>query len=159
MNLGGARMKIVISDKKTGKSIQKELSSDEAQALYGKKIGDTFSGELIGIEGYEFLITGGTDNAGFPMRKDIDGTGRRKIFATRSVGIRKVEKGQRIRKTVAGNTIYAGIAQVNVVITKYGNQDLFKHDDQGQGSDKEAKKQDKQEEQKENVKVKEKQNS
>jgi len=64
------------------------------------------------------------------MRKDIEGIGRKKIFTKKSIGVRKVEKGQRVRKTVAGNTIYEGTAQVNVVMIKKGSEPLFKETDE-----------------------------
>ena len=68
-----AEFKIVISDPKKGKSLQRELKDDAAKGLVGKKIGDTFKGELIDLPGYEFKITGGSDKAGFPMRWDVIG--------------------------------------------------------------------------------------
>ena len=65
--------KIVIGTKK-GKCLQKELSEDESSNFIGKKIKETISGDLLGFSGYEFEITGGSDNCGFPMRRDVDGT-------------------------------------------------------------------------------------
>ena len=62
---------------KQGKCTQKELSEEESRSLLGKKIGESLAGDTIGFAGYEFLITGGSDNCGFPMRKDIDGAGRK----------------------------------------------------------------------------------
>lgn len=131
-------LKIVISDPKTGKSVQRELKDDTALALKGKKLGETFKGESIDLTGYEFKITGGSDSAGFPMRSDAPGTGRRKILGISGVGISnkkkargkdvkslRTMKGMRQRKTVSGNTIYTGTAQVNVMIVKAGKENLF----------------------------------
>ena len=64
-----AGIKTVIGQK-DGKTIQKELSEEQTLSLYGKKIGDKLKGDDIGFEGYEFEITGGSDNSGIPMRKE-----------------------------------------------------------------------------------------
>lgn len=127
--------KIVISDPKTGKSIQKEVKDDNARPFLGQKIGIKFKGELLDLPGYEFEIRGGSDNAGFPMRKDVKGTRRARVLAVRGVGIRKKKiggrrskksaKGMRQRKTIASNVIQENTAQINCVIIKYGSEPLF----------------------------------
>jgi len=116
--------KIVIADPKTGKCYQKELKDPDSKQLFGKKMGDSVKGELVGMEGYEFQITGGSDYCGFPMRMDIIGTVRKQILAGKGVGIKGLDKGERIRKTVAGNTIFDKTSQINLKVTKYGKQPL-----------------------------------
>jgi len=116
--------KIVIGTK-DGKSIQKEIPDEDSKQLIGKKIGDTLKGETIGLTGYEFLITGGSDYAGFPMRKDIRGTARKRILAVQGVGLKRKRKGQRQRKTVCGNTIHNNTSQINLKITKQGSKPLI----------------------------------
>ena len=120
-----AEVKLVISNPKTGKSVQKALKDDSANSLSGFKIGDNVEGDTISLKGYNFLITGGSDDAGFPMRKDVTGTGKRKILAIKGVGLKKKAKGIRQRKTVAGNTIHDGTAQINLKILKEGSENLF----------------------------------
>ncbi|RMF05823.1 30S ribosomal protein S6e [Candidatus Woesearchaeota archaeon] len=118
--------KLVISDPKTGKTVQRVLSEEQSDALIGMSIGDNFKGDLVGLAGYEFVITGGSDYCGFPMRKDVPGTLRKKIYAVGGVGINKTKgKGIRTRKRVAPATIHAKTAQVNVKIVKKGKEDLF----------------------------------
>lgn len=116
--------KVVISNRE-GKSVQKEISDPNSRNLIGKKIGEVIKGETLGIAGYEFQITGGSDYCGFPMRRDVHGTGRKKIFAVAGVGIRKGGKGEKQRKTVCGNTIHPRISQVNLKILKQGKIGLF----------------------------------
>ncbi len=106
-------VKIVVSDPKTGKAIQLEVQKPEW--LYGKKIGQTFDGSKIGLDGYELEITGGSDIAGFPMRKEVEGAVRKKIWWW-------VDKRTRVKKTVYGNTISDEIVQVNTKIVKYGEK-------------------------------------
>lgn len=117
-------IKIVLSNPKTGKSYQKILKDTEAKAFMGLKIGDTVRGEILNLPGYEFQITGGSDYAGFPMRSDVPGILRKRIYAVSGVGIRKKEKGLKQRKTVAGNTIYEKTAQVNLKVIKEGKLPL-----------------------------------
>lgn len=133
-----ANFKLVISDPKTGKSIQKEVKDDMAKPLIGLKIKDTIKGEVFDLSGYEFQITGGSDHCGFPMRWDVAGVGRKKIYAVRGVGVvpyykftkkgeRKIRRkahGVKLRKNVCGNTIHAKTAQINLKILKYGKTPL-----------------------------------
>jgi small subunit ribosomal protein S6e len=115
-----AEFKIVIADPKTGKSYKHDVNGPEATRLVGMKIGEKLAGEAVGYPGYEFEITGGSDYCGFPMRKDLNEAGRKRIYTTRSIGVRDTKAGERVRKSVAGNTIYAKTAQINIKVLKYG---------------------------------------
>ncbi len=117
-----AKIKIVMGNPKTGKSYQRELDEAISRKLVGRKLGDHVKGDLIGLDGYEFEITGGSDHCGFPLRKDVKGAGRKKILAVSGVGIHKVAKGVRQRKTVCGNTISNTTHQVNLKILTEGKE-------------------------------------
>jgi len=56
--------KFVISDPQSRKSHQIEVDQGRAIGLVGKKIGDEFNGDVIGLTGYSLQITGGTDRDG-----------------------------------------------------------------------------------------------
>ena len=114
--------KIVISDPKKGHSKQIEVKEPDSKRLIGLKIGDTVKGELLGLSGYEFEITGGSDYAGFPMRQDVSGVSRKKIFTTKSIGVQTPERGVKLKKSVAGNTIHAKTVQINMKMTKEGKE-------------------------------------
>jgi small subunit ribosomal protein S6e len=129
-----AEFKVVLSDPKSGKSMQKDYKDAAAEFFIGKKVGDSITGESIDISGYEFMITGGSDKSGFPMRKDIPGATRAKILALSGVGLRKSRKGMRVRKTVCGNTIDTNIVQINMKVTKYGKEGLFPADVPAEGT-------------------------
>lgn len=116
-------MKVNIGDK-SGKTYKVELEEDKTSLFYGKMIGEEFEGDLIGLSGYTFKITGGSDNSGFPMRKDISGYNKKKVLISGGTGLRNVKKGVRNRKTVRGNTISEEISQINVIVTKEGSQPL-----------------------------------
>lgn len=119
-----AEFKIVIADPKTGKSYQREVKDDSAKGFLNMKIGYDVKGEAIDLAGYEFKITGGSDKAGFPMRADVPGAGRKKILAVSGVGLKQKDRGIKQRKTVCGNTITENTVQINLVITKQGAQPL-----------------------------------
>jgi small subunit ribosomal protein S6e len=117
-------IKLVISNTKTGKSHQRIVKDADAKRFVGMKIGDSVKGEAINLAGYEFQITGGSDFAGFPMRRDIPGILRKKILAVSGVGLRKAGKGLKQRKTVAGNTVHEKTSQINLKILKEGKMPL-----------------------------------
>lgn len=107
-----------------GKSYQKTCDNQ----FVGMKIGSKVDGGLLGLKNYELEITGGSDTSGFPIRKCIDGAGRKKGFFGKGVGVRKRinRKGKRIRKTVAGNIVSDRIAQLNFKVLKKGTEELEK---------------------------------
>lgn len=123
-----AEFKLVIGDPKTGKCHQIVVSGDNTKSFIGKKIGDKINGESFDMPGYEFEITGGADYCGFPMRKDIEGPVRKKIFITSGVGIRNKNKGNKFKKTVCGNTIHEKITQISIKVLKYGKNPLSKEE-------------------------------
>lgn len=115
--------KIVLSDPKTRKAYQKD--ADEAgSGLAGKKIGEKIPGDFLGLAGYELELTGGSDKEGFPMRKDMEGIGRKKALLSSGPGFHPLIKGQRKRKSVRGNTISSQISQINMKIVKHGEKPI-----------------------------------
>ena len=114
---------------KDGKSYQKEVKDAAAEALHNKRIGDTVSGDELGFPGYEFLITGGSDKCGFPMRKGIQAA-RLRVTAGKSVGFsgldrnKKKQPGLLNKKTVCGERISKIIHQVNMKVLKEGSQPM-----------------------------------
>ena len=121
---GLATFKFVVNDPETRKSYQVEIEQSKALGLIGKKIGDEFSGDIIGLPGYTLKITGGTDKDGFPMHPRVDGMGRKKVLLTGPPCFHPKRKGERRRKTVRGNTISEDIAQINCKIVKKGEKPI-----------------------------------
>ena len=124
MECCGDKMKMVIGDPKTGKTYQVDVPSEKEVLLYGKKIGDEIEGDVVGLGGYVFVITGGSDKSGFPMRKDVHGSRKIKTILSGGVGFNPTRKGERRKKTVRGNTVSAEIAQLNVKVVKDGASSL-----------------------------------
>ncbi len=125
--------KLNISEK--GKTFKLET---DTEFLVGKKIGEKIEGKEIKpeLEGYELEITGTSDKAGFPGKKDIEGEALKRILLTKGWGMKKrprkegkgkprrIQKGLRLRKTVRGNTISKNTIQINLKVIKAGNKKL-----------------------------------
>ena len=124
-------LRVTISDPKTGKSYNKVMTDN---IFLNRKLGESVNGNLIGLDGYELKITGGSDSAGFPMRKEIQGFGRKKPLLKDSTGFNAKKKRTKHkaqhhyylakRKTVRGNTVSDATAQVNLSVVKHGGQAL-----------------------------------
>jgi small subunit ribosomal protein S6e len=111
-----------------GKGLSKLIEIDEKKFRFeGMKIGDTINGGLIGFPNYEFVITGGSDSSGFPMRKDVHGPVKKKILVSkRGIGYKPIRAGQKRRRTVRGNEVTYDMTLINLMVKKYGEAELFK---------------------------------
>ena len=110
-----------------GKGQSKLIEIDEKKFRFeGMKIGESIKGGLIGFPNYEFIITGGSDRSGFPMRKDVHGPVKKKILVSkRGIGYKPLRKGAKKRKTVRGNEVTYDMTLINLLVTKYGEAELF----------------------------------
>jgi small subunit ribosomal protein S6e len=117
-----AVFKFVVSEPKSRKSFQMEVDQTKAIGLVGKKIGEDFNGDVIGMSGYVLKITGGTDKDGFPMHPSLKGRSRKKLLLDKPPGFKPAQKGQRKRKMVRGDTVSEDIVQINVKVTKLGEK-------------------------------------
>lgn len=118
-----ATFKVVVSDPKTRKAYQKEVDQ-AASGLIGKKIGEKVAAAAVGLEGYTIEITGGSDGQGFPMRKDVIGSGRKRLLIAQPPGFHPKKQGQRKRKSICGNTVSQDIVQVNAAVVEYGKKGI-----------------------------------
>jgi len=113
--------KLNISEK--GKAWKLELESD---SLAGKKLGEKLEGKELSndLAGYELIITGASDFAGFPHKKDVEGSELRKVLLTKGWGMKQKQKGLRRKKTVRGTQISDKTVQINMNVTTAGNKKL-----------------------------------
>jgi len=116
--------KIVVNDTKTGKSHNILVSGHHANSLIGKKINDEVDGIFVSLPGYKLQITGGTDKNGFPMRKDLPGTIRRRLLLSESLGFKPKDSGVRKKKSVRGNTINQEVVQINMKVVKHSSRPI-----------------------------------
>ncbi len=125
-------LKINIADK--GKTWKLEL---EGEALFGKSIGEKIEGKQLKheLEGYEFEIMGGSDSSGFPMYKNLESIGLKRVLFSKGWGMhkrprknKKVEvptaRGIRLKKTVRGRIISDKVIQLNIKTIKHGKKSL-----------------------------------
>ncbi|MFH1257237.1 MAG: S6e family ribosomal protein [Candidatus Diapherotrites archaeon] len=110
----GLKVKLVISDPKSGKAFSKNV--EDSAIFIGKKIGEEISLDSIGLGGYTAKISGGSDKDGFPMRMDLSGAARRKIFI-----VSDKRSGTKIRISKRGNTAGKETSQLNLVVSKHGS--------------------------------------
>lgn len=98
----------------------------ESEVIIGKNLGDTLQGKEIKpeLEGYELEITGGSDIAGFPHAKDIEGLGLRTKLLKKGWGMHDNREGVRIRKTLRGKVLSASSSQINLKVVKAGSTPL-----------------------------------
>jgi len=101
-----------------------QIELDDPAQLVGKKIGETFEGGIIGLDGYELEITGGSDADGFPMRESIEGTARRRILIEEGQGIDENRDGVRRRKSVRGRQVSEQIQQLNTRVAEQGSKSV-----------------------------------
>ena len=111
--------KVVVSDKETTYQVETDNTS-----LNGLKIGDDFDGSILGLDGYNLKITGGSDKNGFAMRKDISGPRRIRTLVSGEVGYKPTTSGEKRRKTIRGNTISDDIVQINTIVLSRGSKSL-----------------------------------
>jgi small subunit ribosomal protein S6e len=112
-----AQYKIVVSDPKTGKSEVIEAKDSTAQLFVGRKVGEVVDMSVVG-QNMKVKITGGSDKAGFPMRRDVLGSGKRYVLLTEGTGFRNSSEGEKRRKLVRGGTVTEEIYQLNAVKTE-----------------------------------------
>ncbi|MBD3160139.1 MAG: 30S ribosomal protein S6e [Candidatus Lokiarchaeota archaeon] len=117
-------LKLVISDPEKGVAIQYELDDEKSNTMIGSTIGDIVEGDAIGLPGYKLKITGGSDSSGFPMRRDVHGSGKRKVLMKGPPGFRPKRKGLKRRKTVRGREVDSNISQLNMRVEEKGSAPL-----------------------------------
>ncbi|MFX1319028.1 MAG: 30S ribosomal protein S6e [Promethearchaeota archaeon] len=119
------RIRLVIGDPHSGKTIQLELSEQRSRLLHGKIIGEIVDGDPLGFGGYQFKITGGSDGTGTPMRPDVHGAVRKRPLLAGGIGYKPKTHGERRRRRVRGNEITDEIVQVNAKIITPGPKPIL----------------------------------
>ncbi|RZN31680.1 MAG: 30S ribosomal protein S6e [Methanosarcinales archaeon] len=128
--------RVVVSDTKTGKAYQIEVSGASASTFIGRTIGGEVDGNVVGLAGYTLKITGGSDKGGFPMRNTLPGSMRRKLLVTGGCGFNPNDGGLRRRRSIRGSEIAGDIVQINTTIASYGGTpvDSLLGEDSGEDS-------------------------
>ncbi|MFC4448695.1 30S ribosomal protein S6e [Halorussus aquaticus] len=130
-----ADFQVVVADPDSGATYQRDVDGQDANRFLGKSIGEEVDGGAVGLDGYTVEITGGSDDAGRPMRGDVSGPNLKEVLLDGGVGYEPKRDGERKRVTVRGGEASDATAQLNVKITERGDEsveDLF-----GEGDDEE----------------------
>ncbi len=120
-----ATFTVVVADPESGATYQLDADEQDANRFMGKEIGDEVAGGAVGLDGYTLSITGGSDDAGRPMREDVAGPNLREVLMkAEGVGYEPDRDGERKRVTVRGREISDAVAQINAAITERGDESV-----------------------------------
>ena len=115
-----AEFTVAVADTEAGVTHQVEVSGQSANRFVGRELGDTVDGNAVGLDGYTLELSGGTDDAGRPMRGDISGANLAEVLLEGGTGYEPSRDGERKRVTVRGREVGDATRQINVRITEYG---------------------------------------
>jgi len=107
---------VVVADPTDGASYQRDVDGQDANRFVGRDIGEEVDASAVGLDGYTLEITGGSDEIGRPMRKDVAGSNIKELLLEGGVGFKPSRDGERKRITVRGRKISDETAQINAVV-------------------------------------------
>jgi len=116
-----AEFQVVVADPDDGTTHQFEIEGGDANRFMGREIGEEVDGGAVGLDGYTLEITGGSDDAGRPMREDVAGENLRSVLLTGGVGYNPTRDGERKRVSVRGRQISEATRQINARIAERGD--------------------------------------
>ena len=114
-----AEFEVVVGDD-TGDTRQFDVDGQDANRFLGRDIGEEVDGSAVGLDGYTLELTGGSDDAGRPMREDVAGDELKELLLEGGVGYEPARDGERKRVTVRGREISESTAQVNARVAEGG---------------------------------------
>lgn len=127
-----AEFTVAVSNPEDGMTYQIDVSDQDATRFIGKEIGEEVDGSAVGLSGYTLEITGGSDDAGRPMRGDVRGGNLQAILLTGGTGFHPERDGERRRVSVRGREVGESTVQINTAVTDAGEdslEDLFADED------------------------------
>jgi small subunit ribosomal protein S6e len=117
-----AEFTVAVSDPEDGTTHQVDVSDQDANRFIGKEIGEEVDGGAVGLPGYTLEITGGSDDAGRPMRDDVRGPALKNILLEGGTGYRPTRDGERKRVTVRGREVSDSTRQINAAVNSRGDE-------------------------------------
>lgn len=121
---GMAEFQVDVADPEDGMTHQFEIEGQSANRFIGREIGDEVAVDSLGLDGYSVEVTGGSDNAGRPMRPDVAGSSLKSVLLTGGVGFKPTNDGERKRVTVRGREIGSETRQINAKVVGRGSQSI-----------------------------------
>jgi small subunit ribosomal protein S6e len=119
-----AEFTVAVADPEDGTTYQVDVSDQDANRFIGKDIGEDVDGDAVGLTGYTLEITGGSDNAGRPMRDDVRGAALKNVMLEGGTGYNPTRDGERKRVTVRGREVSDDTRQINARITGHADGDV-----------------------------------
>jgi len=119
-----ATFNVVVAAPEEGRSYPVEVEGQDANRFIGRKIGDEVDGGAVGLTGCTLEITGGSDQAGRPMRGDVSGAGLEDVLVDGGVGFNPERGGERRRISVRGNEVSDATVQINAKVTDTGGESV-----------------------------------
>ncbi|MFC7081674.1 30S ribosomal protein S6e [Halorussus caseinilyticus] len=119
-----ADFQVVVADPESGATHQRDVDGQDANRFLGKSIGEEADGGAVGLDGYTVEITGGSDDAGRPMRGDVAGPNLKEVLLDGGTGYKPSRDGERKRVTVRGGEVSEATAQLNVKISERGDESV-----------------------------------
>jgi len=114
-----AEFEVVVGDA-AGDTRQFDVDGQDANRFLGRDLGEEVDGGAVGLDGYTLALTGGSDDAGRPMREDVAGNDLKELLLEGGVGYEPSRDGERKRVTVRGREVSEATAQVNATVADGG---------------------------------------
>ena len=115
-----AEFTVAVSDPESGTTYQVDVAEQDANRFIGKDLGEEVDGGAVGLPGYTLELTGGSDNAGRPMREDVRGSALKELLLEGGTGYNPERDGERKRVTVRGREVSDDTRQINARIVGRG---------------------------------------
>lgn len=119
-----AEFQVAVADPDDGRTRQFEVDGQDANRFLGRDIGEEVDGGSVGLSGYTLEITGGSDDAGRPMRSDVAGPALKALLLDGGTGFNPTRDGERRRITVRGREVSDATSQVNATIASRGEESI-----------------------------------
>jgi len=119
-----AEFTVAVADPDDGMTYQVDVSDQDANRFIGRELGEEVDGSAVGLDGYTLELTGGSDNAGRPMRDDVRGANLKSILLDGGTGYNPTREGERKRVTVRGREVSDDTRQINARIADRGSQSV-----------------------------------
>ena len=133
-----AEFQVAVADPDDGRTRQFDVEGQDANRFLSREIGEEVDGGAVGLSGYSLEITGGSDDAGRPMRSDVAGPDLKALLLDGGTGFNPTREGERRRITVRGREVSDATSQVNATIASRGERsidDLLDSGDDNGGDD------------------------
>jgi len=116
-----AEFTVAVADPESGRTYQVEVADQDATRFIGRSVGEEVEGGAVGLDGGTLEITGGSDDAGRPMRGDVRGPNLKAVLLEGGTGYNPAREGERKRVTVRGAEVSESTRQINARIADAGS--------------------------------------